>query len=271
MPDPTYLHGYTRDEQLRLIRQAEHWRDLIILPGLDYRPGDRLLDIGCGAGAVLRVLAGAFPGLHLAGIDIAPAQVEFARQYLQGEGLDADLRVGDASHLPWPDAAFDHVYMMWIVEHVRDALPILREARRVLRPAGTIALAETDYTYFKVNPPSPDWDAVERAQHDHFAKAGNPIAGRQLDALLHRAGFSRIRNSPIALHYASATDPEALRRHAHYMADFLDPAVPALATLGFDEATLRRGIAHLRRLHTLPDGSLSQITYKAIATNTPPP
>ena len=60
-----YIHGYTREEQERLVQQAEYWRETLILPGLGYRPGERLLDIGCGAGAVLGVIGSAFAGLSL--------------------------------------------------------------------------------------------------------------------------------------------------------------------------------------------------------------
>ena len=45
-----YLHGYSRDEQRRLVDQAEYWRDRLILPDLPYGPGHRLLDVGCGSG-----------------------------------------------------------------------------------------------------------------------------------------------------------------------------------------------------------------------------
>jgi hypothetical protein len=52
----TYVYGYTAPEQRRLIAQAEFWRDSLILDGTDIPPGARLLDVGCGAGAVLRIL-----------------------------------------------------------------------------------------------------------------------------------------------------------------------------------------------------------------------
>ena len=60
MNDPAadrYLHGYSPEEQARLVEQAEYWRERLILPDLPYLAGDRLLDVGCGAGAVLGVIA----------------------------------------------------------------------------------------------------------------------------------------------------------------------------------------------------------------------
>ena len=87
-----YLHGYSAAEQRRLVEQAEYWRERLILPDLPYRPGQRLLDVGCGAGAVLGVLASAHPGLELAGIDREKRQIDVAKSHLALLGRhDVDL------------------------------------------------------------------------------------------------------------------------------------------------------------------------------------
>jgi ubiquinone/menaquinone biosynthesis C-methylase UbiE len=271
MPESTYLHGYTQAEQQRLIDQAEFWRHTLILPGLSYKAGDFVLDIGCGVGAVLGVLASEFLGVRAAGIDLEPRQIEAARRHLASMNIGADLRVGDATALPWPEHAFDHIYMMWFIEHLKEAVAarVLREALRVLRPGGDIAIAETDYTSFHVWPPSADWDALARAQHEHFERQGNPIAGRRLGTLLHNAGFGRIRVQTIASHYFKGGDGDqgqrGLRRIADYVAGFLDPAVPSLAALGYEEAQLRRAVAHLRALPEHPEGAFTATGYKAFA------
>lgn len=262
-----YLHGYDSAEQARLIAQAVYWRDRLILPDLPYAPGERLLDIGCGVGAVLRVIAESHPGLLLHGIDAERRQIDFARRHLRGAGTgEPDLRVGDAAALPWADASIDHVYMMWFIEHLPEGVArrVLREARRVLRPGGTVTINETDYTTFKVWPPSPDWDALEQAQHDHFARAGNPIAGRRLAGLLGEAGFAAITSRIMGFHFSNTADAAALRAHAEYIAGFLEPAIPPLAAQGADEAGLRRGVEHLRRVvPSHPEGSFTNIVYRA--------
>ena len=96
-----YLHGYSPKEQQRLVDQAEYWRDSLIPLGLTLKSGERLLDIGCGAGATLGVLASRFPGVAVAGIDREPRQISFARTHLERLGVAAaDLRTGDAAALP---------------------------------------------------------------------------------------------------------------------------------------------------------------------------
>jgi SAM-dependent methyltransferase len=262
-----YIHGYSREEQDRLVTQAEYWRDTLILPGLDYRPGQRLLDIGCGAGAVLGVLGSAFPELELAGIDLVPAQIAYARQHLAGLGHpSADLRAGDATALPWPDASFDHVYMMWFLEHVPDPHPFLAEARRVLRPGGSITINETDYDLAHPFPQSAEIAYLIAAERALFARNGNPAIGRSLGAVLAGAGFARVHSGPVGFNIGTDDRPR-LRAFVDYLLGFLDPMLPALADeLGLDPIRLRAGADALRALPALPEAAFTQIVFRASAT-----
>lgn len=267
MGERAYLHGYSRAEQDRLVAQAEYFRSSLIPRGLDYRPGERVLEVGCGAGAVLGVLASIFPGLRLAGLDREPAQIDYAREHLRRLGVaGVELAVGDAARLPWEDASFDHVFAMWFLEHLRDPGPVLDEARRVLRPGGSIALTETEYTLVAVHPSSPDFEALMRAQHDHFAAHGQPHAGRAQGAWLAAHGFADVTNEIAGFHFfrGSERDTERLRVHALFNVGFLEPAVePMVRALGADERALRRGIEHLRHLADLPGAAMTQIVYRA--------
>jgi ubiquinone/menaquinone biosynthesis C-methylase UbiE len=109
---PEYVHGYTTPEQGRLIAQAEHWRHDLIAGGTTLAPGTRLLEIGCGVGAVLRVLGEEFSGIELTGVDIEQAQLNAARRHLAQGDIRATLVGADARALPFSDGAFDHVWMM---------------------------------------------------------------------------------------------------------------------------------------------------------------
>ncbi len=265
MPEARYIHGHTRDEQDRLVAQAEYWRDTLILPELDYRSGQRLLDIGCGVGAVLGVIGQGFPGLALTGIDLEPGQIAYAAEHLARLGLAADLRSGDARALPWPDGSVDHVYMMWFLEHVDDPRPFLAEARRVLAAGGTITINETDYSMFHAWPADPGLEYLGEAQRALFAGNGNPVIGRSLGALLVEAGFRQVRSRPIGFHHFTGAGSR-LRAFADYLLGFLEPMVPRMVELGFDQERLRAAVATGRALPDLPSASLTQIVFRAQAT-----
>lgn len=267
MTGTDYLHGFSTDEQRRLVEQAEYWCERLIPHGLAYEPGDRVLELGCGAGAALAVLGETFRDVSLAGIDLEPRQIEFARRHLAARGFSgADVRVGDAARLPWEDGSVDRVFVMWFLEHLADPLPVLREAHRVLRPGGTISLTETDYTSFRVVPPSEDFDALARAQRQHYALHGAVDIGRRLGPLLVAAGFDDVRNGPVGFHFFAGDGSDELRRYTEYTVAHLELGVPAMVrALGVDEEPLRRGLELLRRLPDDPRGSMTQIVYRAHA------
>lgn len=96
--------------------------------------GTRLLDVGCGSGRFC-VLAGA-RGAQVAGIDATPELLAIAR----GRNPEADLRLGDLQFLPWDDDAFDVVTGFNAFFYAADIVAAFREAARVLRPGGHVAL-----------------------------------------------------------------------------------------------------------------------------------
>ncbi|MET8827867.1 class I SAM-dependent methyltransferase [Streptomyces sp. NPDC004610] len=254
----SYVHGYTPREQRRLIEQGEFWKHRLILDGTELPPGTRLLDVGCGAGAVLGVLGDAFPGLRLHGVDIAPAQIAFARSYLDARGTPAALCTADARRLPFPDASFDRVWMMWTLEHLTEdgALRALREARRVLVPGGGITVVEVDYGTIRVAPATPAVRAALTAMVAAMCAHGRSDAGTQLWGWLEETGFSGIRPGERLCAFRGAEAPPV----AHYFADALE------ATLGGgpEEPTLRRALTELRSPG--PDTWLRSVIHKATAT-----
>lgn len=258
-----YIHGFSDDERRRLVEQAELWRERLLVPGLDYQPGDRLLEVGCGVGAVLAVLGETFPGVRLTGVDVVPSQIGAARGLLAERGVEASLVVADARALPFEDASFDHAYGVWVLEHIRDGARVLRELRRVLRPGGTVALHETDYAMFHVFPNDPDIVYLGEAQVALFREQGDPHVARALGARLVASGFEQVVCRPMGFHYFTG-DPE-LDRFSNYLLGFLEPMVSQLAARGFDETRLRRGVDAMRALPALQEASLTQIAFRATA------
>jgi ubiquinone/menaquinone biosynthesis C-methylase UbiE len=258
----TYVHGYGTPEQERLVEQAEHWRHRLISDGTKLEPGTRLLEVGTGAGAVLAVLGQEFPGLVLTGVDIEPKQLEFARGHLERSGVEATLVQADALSLPFEDESFDHVWMMWFLEHLADPMAALREARRVLAPGGRITAIEVDYSTCHAEPSTPAMEALFRAMVTGMAAAGWSDAGTRLPTWLREAGFSDIGEGERSYWWQG----DDLDRQANYAADVVESAVPALAQLpGVTEKELRSGLADLRDLPSHPGAGLGWTLHKSTA------
>jgi SAM-dependent methyltransferase len=118
-------------------------------------PGWRVLDIGCGAGAFLRLVADR--GGEPSGLDASEALIAFARARLP----DADLRVGEMEELPWADDSFDLVTGFNSFFFANDMVGALREARRVAKPGSPVAIQV--------------WGAHERCDLDAMKQVARPF------------------------------------------------------------------------------------------------
>jgi SAM-dependent methyltransferase len=97
-------------------------------------PGRRVLDVGCGTGAFLRLVAERGGAPH--GLDASEALIEFARTRLP----DADLRVGEMEDLPWDDDTFELVTGFNSFFFANDMVAALREAGRVAKPGAPVVI-----------------------------------------------------------------------------------------------------------------------------------
>lgn len=109
---------------------------------LDPQPGDSLLDIGCGIGGPARWIA-AKHRVHVTGVDLTPEFCAAARALNAACGLADRVTIieGSALDLPVPDAAFDRAYSQNVIMNIADKPRFYREALRVLKPGGVLALS----------------------------------------------------------------------------------------------------------------------------------
>ena len=123
------------------VRSRAATRDLAQLACI--RPGARVLHVGCGIGGPARTLAVEY-GCHVTGIDITESYVEAGRMLVERVGLiDAvSLFEGNALDLPFDEESFDVVWMQHVSMNVLEKGRLYREARRVLRHGGRLALHE---------------------------------------------------------------------------------------------------------------------------------
>ncbi|MFE2336730.1 methyltransferase domain-containing protein [Streptomyces coelicoflavus] len=107
------------------------------------RPGQRVLDIGCGIGKPATRLLRAHP-VHVVGITISESQVDQARADAVSNGLADRVTFGhaDAMRMPFSDGSFDAAWALESLFHVPDRDRALAEAARVIRPGGRLAIAD---------------------------------------------------------------------------------------------------------------------------------
>ena len=92
----------------------------------------RVLDVGCGAGAVAKAVKRYRPDLEVFGCDVSKTALAAAGQSSEG----VDFRMATAERLPFTDGEFDFVWIFDVLEHVEDPEQVLEEVVRVLRPGG---------------------------------------------------------------------------------------------------------------------------------------
>lgn len=251
---PEYIHGYSSAEQQRLLAQAAFWRESLILPALEFPSSGRVLEMGCGAGAVLQILSDAYPHLSFSGIDIESRQIEFARKLLEGRSVE--LRQGDATALPWPDEAFDAVYMIWFLEHLPEPVAALREALRVLKPGGRLWTHETNYLTLKFEPTEPSIEKMLRQYRDCFGAAAWIDAGARMESWIAEAGFERCLKKSMGFEWkAEAGLPEAV----DYVLDFVESSLGSLA-----ETEAAPGLRAMREASRGKQGLLSIEVHRCI-------
>jgi ubiquinone/menaquinone biosynthesis C-methylase UbiE len=191
------------------IRQTVERAALVALREAGSLPlGDRrILDVGCGAGQWLVDLEtwGA-RGDRLSGIDLVEERASACRKRVR----DADVRVGDASSLPWPDGSFDIVLQSMLMSSVLDLemrTTVAAEMARVLAPGGLVLW----YDFFVGNPRNPSVRGIRRGELAELFE-GFEIAWRRVTLAppLVRALVPRARLLASTLQALKALDTHAV-------------------------------------------------------------
>ena len=200
--------------------------------------GARVLEVGCGTGAVARTLA-VRPGVgEVVGLDPSPVFVQRARQIAAGVE-DLSYVVGGGTALPFDDGAFDAVVFHTVLSHIPEAGAALAEAARVTAAGGALAAFDGDYATTTValgdrDPLQACVDAaMEALVHDRYLV-------RRLGTLVRAAGWEVVR---LRSHgYVESEDPG-------YMLTLVDRGADTLVTagrLGEDAADALRAEARRR-------------------------
>ncbi|WP_042422465.1 methyltransferase domain-containing protein [Streptacidiphilus anmyonensis] len=161
-------------------------------------PGGTVLDVGCGPGGDVPLLAAAVAGSgRVIGVDRDPRMPAEARARHGGRVPGVAFLRGDAHALPLASACVDRVWMHRVLQHAADPALVLAEAARVVRPGGRVVLAEPDWETLVFD--HPDLEA-SRAYTRHVVDRviRNGVVGRQLARRAAEAGLAVDAVVPVA-------------------------------------------------------------------------
>ncbi len=176
------------EEDSRLCRQAKslyggvsYFENCIPKKGV-------ILDVGCGAGDLTRIVATKFPKSEFVGLDNNHEKIKRNKNLPRPHNLK--FVHGDAMSLPFVDAQFDLVHARFVLMHLSKPLSAIKEIFRVLKPGGTILLHEGIHDAIWLDPISPHFNRVieswkrlmEENNQDHSV-------GLRLYSFLRRCGF----------------------------------------------------------------------------------
>jgi ubiquinone/menaquinone biosynthesis C-methylase UbiE len=255
-----YIHGSPDVREVSRLEKQARWTAEFSLPVLDARPGERVLDLATGVGAMAGQILLRFPDVRLTGVELRMAQLRIAQRNHPGIAYVK----GDGHALPFRTGAFDRVHCSWLLEHVPDPVAILREVHRVLRPGGTCVFVEVDNATFRIVPEDPVildlMDALNRTQ---IAGGGDPYVGEKLGGLFAEAGFSDVEIEAIE-HHGTQQHPLVFRDLVDEFAEIfegLDEALGPSGAAGAHEAARR-----LRGLCDQPEGEFHYTSMRGRAS-----
>ena len=205
MKNREYIHGYTEEEQNRLIDQGAVLSEFVF-DRLDFSHIQNLLEVGCGVGAQTAILLKGYPQLHITGIEIEEKQLEKAQVFLSS--LDYaqnryDLLQGNAADPQLSlEKKCDAALFIWVLEHVNQPIQVLRNVQRFINQGGKVFAVEVFHSSLHLYPHCPF--AMEYWQNSidyQESINGDANIGHRMGNLFHDAGFKDIKIAAYPMHF----------------------------------------------------------------------
>jgi SAM-dependent methyltransferase len=185
------------------------------------RPGLNLLDVGCGTGDFLRLLAPLVSPGKAVGVDLSETMINEATQRSEAGVSNLLFRVGSVLELPFANCQFDRIIATQLLLHVPDPWKALAEMNRVLAPGGMISVTEIDWGTLVV-------ECTNRELSRRFTELScnelrNGLIVRELPGRLRDLGFNQILILP---EVEVAQDLDAFHRW------FVEPSLSHFTRIG---------------------------------------
>lgn len=160
---------------------------------MQLRPGQRVLDVGCGWGGPLVYLAKRF-GVRGVGLMLSKPQLTFAEERVRLEGVDVEFRICHWRDFEYAEP-FDAIYTDEVIVHFQDKLAYFKKVRTLLRPRGVMLNKEGHFASSQYYRPT----AAGLVVSDIFEQSGSYGLLHEELALVDEAGFALERTVPIPL------------------------------------------------------------------------
>lgn len=265
-----YIHGYSEEEQARLLDQNEVLAPYIYR-GLGLPTIGHIVEVGCGVGAQMMTLLHRFPDVHVTGVELSPKQLRKAQVNLERfPSYQGRYQLIEADAFKWSpslNASIDAVLMVWVLEHVPDPAGLLKQVRSWIPRDTSLWVTEVLHSTFHIWPENEHimryWEDISRCQR---VLGGDPDVGARLSTLMRDAGFENVRTWP-NVKFLDSTNPGERSRLLAYWLELMRSALHEALDAG--ETTLeswQKAEAGMRELMELPETTFFYSSIQAEAS-----
>ena len=219
----------------------------------------RILDVGCGTGALVKTIAEVARKGEIVGVDPAQAFIDYARTRFKDPRIV--FQVGDAMQLPFPTAHFDQTLSLLVMMFVPQPERAAAEMKRVTRPGGSVSACTWHRDQLQLT--SIFWEEACKLDPGADARAQRPRHSNregQLTALWKSAGLVDVEETAIDMQLPFTSFSDFWEPHLKGVA----PHGAYVASLSEERREVLRQALHKRILGDQPDGSFS-LNAKALA------
>lgn len=263
-----YLHGFDKEEQDRLYRQAE-FMEPMIYRDVDFTDCKHILEVGCGVGAQTAILLRRFPKIKITCVDASDAQLETCKKNLAAlpyaQGRYTVLKM-DAKALDFEGREFDGAFLCWTLEHIPGPKQVLSEVRRVLKPGSRVFITEVMNHSFLLDPYSPNvWKYWMAFNDFQFDTGGDPFIGAKLGNFLISVGYRRVTTRVKTIHYDNRHPDRRKQSIAEREELLLSASEQLLKSKYITEDILKAAKEELKKVQRNPDAVIMDSFMQAYA------
>jgi ubiquinone/menaquinone biosynthesis C-methylase UbiE len=211
----TYLMEHPLEAE-RLELKTKREKILEELKLVPLRPGMEVLDVGCGTGAVTRILAERVSPGKVLGIDLSEERLSVARDLAKEQGVsNVEYMRAEVSELDLKERSFDLVYSRFLFQYLpeKTRMDTLTRMKVLARPGGTVTVADLDGNHLYRYPLDDEFDQILNKWLKEAEKVGfDAFVGRKLYSMFRKAGFQDTRVDILPYYLiAGGADPTTLR------------------------------------------------------------